>query len=88
MQSVSSRIWTRFAVSISHDDSHYTTGINICLDFAREQKPGNMRVFWITIASVALGEVTKRLKRIWNSCESEENGDRLDYSIVEIDKNT
>ena len=27
MQSVSSRIWTRFAVSISYDDNHYTTVI-------------------------------------------------------------
>ena len=26
MQSVSSRIWTRVAVSISYDDSHHTTG--------------------------------------------------------------
>ena len=26
MQSVSSRIWTRIAVSISYDDNHYTTG--------------------------------------------------------------
>ena len=26
MQSVSSRIWTRDAVSISYDDNHYTTG--------------------------------------------------------------
>ena len=25
MQSVSSRIWTRIAVSISYDDNHYTT---------------------------------------------------------------
>ena len=25
MQSVSSRIWTRVAVSISYDDNHYTT---------------------------------------------------------------
>ena len=25
MQSFSSRIWTRFAVSISYDDNHYTT---------------------------------------------------------------
>ena len=29
MQSVSSRIWTRFAVSISYDDNDYTTGISI-----------------------------------------------------------
>ena len=26
MQSVSSRIWTRFVVSISYDDNYYTTG--------------------------------------------------------------
>ena len=26
MQSVSSRIWTGVAVSISYDDNHYTTG--------------------------------------------------------------
>ena len=26
MQSVSARIWTRVAVSISYDDNHYTTG--------------------------------------------------------------
>ena len=26
MQSTSSRIWTRIAVSISYDDNHYTTG--------------------------------------------------------------
>ena len=28
MQSASSGIWTRVAVSISYDDSHYTTGIS------------------------------------------------------------
>ena len=26
MQSISSRIWTRVAVSIAYDDNHYTTG--------------------------------------------------------------
>ena len=26
MQSISSRIWTRVAVSNSNDDNHYTTG--------------------------------------------------------------
>ena len=26
MQSISSRIWTRVAVSISYDDNHYITG--------------------------------------------------------------
>ena len=29
MQPVSSRIWTRVAVSISYDDNHYTTGTSI-----------------------------------------------------------
>ena len=29
MQSVSSRIWTRVAVSISHDDNDYTTGTSL-----------------------------------------------------------
>ena len=28
MQSVSARIWTRVAVSISYDDNHYTTAPN------------------------------------------------------------
>ena len=29
MQSVSSRIWTRGAVSISYDDNYYTTGTSM-----------------------------------------------------------
>ena len=33
MQSFSSRIWTRVAVSISYDDNHYTTGTSIELLF-------------------------------------------------------
>ena len=32
MQSVSSRVWTRVAVSISYDDNHYTTVINQNID--------------------------------------------------------
>ena len=31
MQSVSSWIWTRVAVSISYDDNHYTTGTSTYL---------------------------------------------------------
>ena len=31
MQSDSSRIWTRVAVSISYDDNHYTTGFCIIM---------------------------------------------------------
>ena len=33
MQSVSSRIWTRVAMSISYDDNHYTTGTFLNIDF-------------------------------------------------------
>ena len=32
MQSVSSRIWTRVAVSISFDDNHYTTGTSFVIE--------------------------------------------------------
>ena len=32
MQSVSSRIWTRFAVSISCDDNYYTTGTSTLIN--------------------------------------------------------
>ena len=31
MQSVSSRMWTRVAVSISYDDNHYTTGTSLMI---------------------------------------------------------
>ena len=32
MQSVSSKIWTRVAVSISYDDNHYTTGTSLTIE--------------------------------------------------------
>ena len=31
MQSISSRIWTRVAVSISYDNNHYTTGTYVLI---------------------------------------------------------
>ena len=31
MQSVSSRIWTRIAVSISYNNNHYTMGLSVVL---------------------------------------------------------
>ena len=37
MQSVSSRIWTRVAVSISYDDNHYTSGTPGMLIMASEK---------------------------------------------------
>ena len=39
MQSVSSRIWTRVAVSISYDDNHYTTGTPQSLMLATPLSP-------------------------------------------------
>ena len=41
MQLVSSRIWTRVAVSISYDDNHYTTGTFCFLFFANNFHPNN-----------------------------------------------
>ena len=42
MQSVSSRIWTRFAVSISYDDNHYIMGTSTVLDISL---PNENRLF-------------------------------------------
>ena len=36
MQLVSSRIWTRVAVSNSYDDNHYTTHYIFCIDVSQE----------------------------------------------------
>ena len=35
MQSVSSRVWTHVAVSISYDDNYYTTGTSLPLHSGR-----------------------------------------------------
>ena len=49
MQSVSSRIWTRVAVSISYDDNDYTTGTSkglmlvVCERWAGD---GNRQLYW------------------------------------------
>ena len=39
MQSVSSRIWTRVAVSIFYDDNHYTTGTSKFIIIIRKKYP-------------------------------------------------
>ena len=38
MQSVSSRIWTRVAVSISYDDNHYTMGTSFYLIIEKDKQ--------------------------------------------------
>ena len=43
MQSVSSRIWTRVAVSISCEDNHYTTGTSINLQVIKLYSVNNYR---------------------------------------------
>ena len=40
MQSVSSKIWTRVAVSISYDDNHYTTGTSLGRVYESPYPPG------------------------------------------------
>ena len=50
MQSASSRIWTRVAVSISYDDNHYTTApgviqISVSTDFAYTVKCQNSSIY-------------------------------------------
>ena len=50
MQSVSSRIWTRVAVSISYDDNHYITGTYQVLPLRDQNGPesgGNEEVFHV-----------------------------------------
>ena len=50
MQSLSSRIWTRVAVSISDDDNHYTTGASTHIFVIRvSQKFKNILLIWGTI---------------------------------------
>ena len=49
MQSVSSRIWTRVAVSISCDDNHYTTGTSncVCLNTALHNQRRMLSNLWV-----------------------------------------
>ena len=62
MQAVSSRIWTRVAVSISYDDNHYTTGTFIEyfsllkeIDIVTRVKMADDTAFYIGL--ISLGKV-------------------------------
>ena len=66
MQSASSRIWTRFAVSISNDDNHYTTGTSILIIFNNVSSPffvnclslmssWSLMTFWIVLLMISAG---------------------------------
>ena len=76
MQSVSSRIWTLVAVSISYDDNHYTTGTSKSVKFIvvrnviRDLSSYTWRIYlcstfhwysWIHVLSKAVGEYLGRL---------------------------
>ena len=52
MQSVSSRIWTRVAVSISYDDNHYTTGTSNFI--FNDCRPTRKQIFLITSLKISL----------------------------------
>ena len=72
MQSVSSRVWTRVAVSKSYDDNHYTTGTS-------------MEAMVILIVIPALWMITKGAQSVgkWRTSR-----DYINYSFIEIDLNT
>ena len=53
MQSVSSRIWTSVVGSISYDDNHYTTGINVLLYDNIQQKSHREKMHWAYSADFA-----------------------------------
>ena len=57
MQSVSSRIWTRIAMSLSYDDNHYTTGTS--------NNVINMTDFWLYLTFFGLGVVGDFLWLLW-----------------------
>ena len=49
MQSVSSKIWTRVAVSISNDDNNYTTGNLRGLDWVNSLENARKSLLWLVI---------------------------------------
>ena len=57
MQSVSSRIWTRVAVSISYDDNHYTTGTSITVIVIRNGIDDTTKLFTFHFALMPLGNI-------------------------------
>ena len=48
MQSASSRIWTRVAVSISYDDNHYTVSHLFTLSLNVKVNSLNVKQFYLT----------------------------------------
>ena len=65
MLSISSRIWTRLAVSISYDDNHYTTDSSMFNGISTHYGLFDSEIWFICLVSSALFLViyitTKRL---------------------------
>ena len=63
MQSVSSRIWTHVAVSISYDDNHYTTGTST----SGTSKQRTLQITTSTVvSSMSYLELSILEKNTWN----------------------
>ena len=79
MQSVSSRIWTRVAVSISYDDNNYTTGTSKD-QIWHLQRPD--------LAIVIKKKKKKRMYQIldWLKIKENEKRDKYFYFIRELKK--
>ena len=80
MQSASSRIWTRVAVSIPYDDNHFTTGTSTNMD---------MRLMVISIIIRVLGTISKSSEKIMEESEIRGRIETIETTgIVEIGQNT
>ena len=64
MQSLSSKIWTRVAVSISCDDNHYTMGTSLT-----PRAPPKLLEIDIVVAN-AIGDLSSNLRRGCLQCTS------------------
>ena len=76
MQSVSSMIWTRIAVSISYDDNHYTTGTS---EFHISLIPTRK----VCIQLLSLQLLVNSKKKSLDSLTSQENG-RLNSNLFKL----
>ena len=65
MQSVSSRLWTRVAVSISYDDNNYTTGTSTNI-VKQYDEPYNGHISWNPFMTLNIS-ILKRIYYIFDT---------------------
>ena len=70
MQSVSSRIWTRVAVSISYNDNDYTTGTS---------KMMHVKIFFFLCFKGWNRHKSEKVHKIWFDIFNTENANRVWY---------